>query len=212
MELRDEIRRLYKNEYFIDWDYTEYLKEKNPYEKPHKRNPDDEQSPEYMIISSTLATCGTYVRDANLKKDLAEKYEIGQILTERAFVDGSDKIGGMITNHRYLILSNQMMNLSEFEDGTNWGLHTTKRDSKFKILDIYKVEDKTQILLLQLPEGGFEKVFENQNKLLDKVIEDSKKEFEELVNEEPIKELTTDKWLERVSFPIGMDDDGNFFN
>jgi len=32
MELRDEIRRLYKNEDRIDWEYTEYLKHKNPYE------------------------------------------------------------------------------------------------------------------------------------------------------------------------------------
>lgn len=31
MELRDEIRRLYKNEDRIDWEYTEYLKHKNPY-------------------------------------------------------------------------------------------------------------------------------------------------------------------------------------
>ncbi len=32
MELRDEIRRLYENEDLIDWEYTEYLKVKNPYE------------------------------------------------------------------------------------------------------------------------------------------------------------------------------------
>lgn len=31
MELRDEIRRLYKNEDCIDWEYTEYLKHKNQY-------------------------------------------------------------------------------------------------------------------------------------------------------------------------------------
>ncbi|WP_407381298.1 NADAR domain-containing protein [Methanobrevibacter sp.] len=210
MELRDEIRRLYENEDLIDWEYTEYLKEKDPYEKPKERNPEDEQSPEYRIISSILSECELYVRDVNLKENLAEKYEIGQILTEKAFVDASDNIGGMITTHRYSILSNQMADLSGFENGTNWGLHTTKAGSKFKILDIYKVEDKTQILLLQLPEG-FEEVFENKNKLIDEVIEDSREEFEDLINEEPIKDLTTDEWLERVSFPIGMNDAGNFY-
>ncbi len=32
MELRDEIRKLYENEDLIDWEYTEYLKEKDCYE------------------------------------------------------------------------------------------------------------------------------------------------------------------------------------
>lgn len=27
----------------------------------------------------------------------------------------------------------------------------------------------------------------------------------------PIPELATDKWLDRCKFPLGMDDNGNFF-
>ena len=204
MELRDEILRLYENADLIDWEYTEYLKHKNPYEKPQERNPEDEQSPEYMVLSSTLESCDMFVRDVNLSEDLANNYEIGMILNEKAFVDASDKIGGMVTSYRYLILSNQMNDLSEFEKDTNWGLHTTSSNSKFKVLDIYTVGDKTQILLLQLPEG-FEEVFETSNKLIDEVIEDSRELFKDVLNEEPIKELTTDEWLERVSFPIGID-------
>ena len=210
MELRDEIRRLYKNQDLIDWEYTEYLKHKNPYENPIQRDPNDEQSPEYMIMSSTLEGSEKYVRDVNLESKCFEKYETGQIITEKAIVDATNKIGGLKTSHRYLILSNQMKDLSSFERDTDWGLHLTKANSRFKVLDIYTKEDKTQILLLQLPEG-FDVAFENSNKLTDEAIEDARNLFDECLKKEPIKQVNTDEWLERVSFPLGMDNEGNLF-
>lgn len=77
----------------IDWEFTEYLKNKIP-SLFTKRNPKDEQSLEYMILKSTYGSLNTYVRDINLKDELFKKYDVGQILTERAFVDASNKIGG----------------------------------------------------------------------------------------------------------------------
>lgn len=47
-----------------------------------------------MILKSTYGSLNTYVRDINLKDELFKKYDVGQILTERAFVDASNKIGG----------------------------------------------------------------------------------------------------------------------
>lgn len=171
MELRDEIRRLYENENLIDWEYTEYLKQKNPYEEgTPKRDVNDRQSPEYRVIETTFANASRYVRDANLDEKLAGKYEIGQIIHEKAFVDASNRIGGMTTTHRYLILSGYMADFSRFEEDTNWGLHVAKRGSNFKVVDIYTLGDKTQILLLQLPEG-FEEVFENRTDVEEEFIE-----------------------------------------
>ena len=210
MELRDEIRRLYKNGNLIDWEYTEYLKHKNPYEDPIKRNPNDRQSPEYMIMRSTIDSGEYYVRDINLKSDLFERYEIGQTITERAFVDATNRIGGLATSHRYLILSNQFKDLSEFEKNTNWNLHITARDSVFKILDIYTKDGKSQIFLLQLPKG-FEEVFDRENDLIEDAVSDSREFFDKCLKEDPIKEVSSPDWLERVSFPLGMDNEGNFF-
>lgn len=210
MELRDEIRRLYKNEGLIDWKFTEYLKYKNPYANPKPRNPEDEQSPEYKVIESVINSASRYVRDIDLKPELAEKYEVGQIITERAFVDASSRIGGMVTSHRYLILSQWMTDLSRFDEGRNWGMHVGKRDSKFKVIDIYTVDGKTQIALLHLPDG-FEEVFENTISLERDLVERIRMEFEEALKLDPIEELATSEWLERCSFPLGMSDDGEFF-
>ena len=210
MELRDEIRRLYEHADLIDWEYTEYLKHKNPYENPKPRHPEDRQSAEYMVVATTLNQAGCYVRDTNLDENLASKYEKGQIITEKAFVDASRRIGGMFTSHRYLILSNMMADLSKFEQGTNWGLSTANAGSRFMVLDVYTIGDKTQIMLLQLPDG-FEEVFKTPRKIIDETVGKYRKSFEECLKSEPIEELTTPEWLERVEFPIGMDDEGNFF-
>ena len=210
MELRDEIRKLYEHEDLIDWEYTEYLKNLNPYENPQKRNPNDMQSAEYMVIASTLNQSRFYVRDCNLSDELTDKYEAGQILTEKAFVDATDKIGGITTTHRYLILSNAMADLSGFEKDTDWSIHTAKANSKFKVLDIYRNHGKTQILLLQLPEG-FEEVFTLSNNLINQRIEYSRKLFDSCLSKAIIEEVNSHDWLERVSFPLGMDENGNFF-
>lgn len=212
MELRDEIRRLCENEDLIDWEYTEYLQHKNPYENNQvpQRGVNDKQSPEYRVIESTFENASRYVRDVNLDSKLVEKYEIGQIIQEKAFVDASNRIGGMITTHRYLILSGYMADFSGFEKGTDWGLHVAKKDSRFKVVDIYTVGDKTQILLLQLPEG-FEGVFVNRTEVEEEFIERERKNFEEDLKKDVIEDLAEDLWLKRCEFPLGMSDEGEFF-
>ena len=93
-----------------------------------------------------------FVRDVNLPDTLASKYKEGMIIREKGSVDASDRIMGMITTHPYSILSSHMRDLRQFEHGTNWGLCVAPLDAHFKVLDIYTYENKTQILLLHLPE------------------------------------------------------------
>ena len=208
MQVRDEINRLCKHEDLIDWRYTEYLKNAYPY-LSHKRDVNDQQSAEYMVVQSTLVGSSRYVRDIDLSDELAGKYEPGQILTEKAFVDASSRIGGMATSHRYLILSQFMADFSRFEEETNWGLHVANRGSRFKVLDVYTVADKTQILLLQLPDG-FEGVFENRTDVEEEFIERERENFKNDLEKDVIDDLTG-VWLERCSFPIGMSDEGEFY-
>ena len=72
-----------------------------------------------QIANKTYPGLGIYVRDINLPKHLADKYTKGLIIREKAFTDASNRVMGMVTTHRYLILSNHMANLSSFEHGTN---------------------------------------------------------------------------------------------
>ena len=210
MQVRDEIRRLCEHEDLIDWKYTEYLKQAYPYLNS-QRDPNDQQSPEYMIVSSTLTGSSRHVRDVNLSEELAGKYEVGQILTEKAFVDASSRIGGMVTTHRYLILSQYMADFSRFEDETNWGLHVANRGSRFKVLDIFAHEGKTQILLLQLPDA-FEGVFNNRTDIEGEFVERERKNFIEDLKKDIIEELAADEWLARCEFPIGMSEEGEFYS
>lgn len=209
MQVRDELQRLWEHEILIDWKYTEYLKNAYPYLN-HERDPNDKQSAEYRVAETIFTQSSRYVRDVNLNPEIAGKYEAGQILTEKGFVDASDKIGGMKTTHRYLILSGYMADLSQFESETNWGIHTANRNSRFKVLDIFEVGDKTQILLLHLPDA-FESVFENKTDVEEEFIERERENFLEDLKKDVVSDLDDGIWIERCRFPIGMSDEGEFY-
>jgi hypothetical protein len=209
MQVRDEINRLCEHENLIDWRYTEYVKNAYPYIS-HRRDINDQQSAEYRVVESTLSSSSRYVRDVNLADELASKYEAGQILTEKAFVDASSRIGGMVTSHRYLILSQFMLDLSSFEEKTNWGINVANCGSRYKVLDIFTVDGKTQILLLHLP-NGFEGVFDDKRDVEDEFIQRERENFKKDLKKDPIEDLASDEWLERCSFPVGMSDEGEFY-
>jgi predicted NAD-dependent protein-ADP-ribosyltransferase YbiA (DUF1768 family) len=221
MELRDEVNRLYKNNDQIDWSYSEFLKEVNPDTfRPYDDEEEDDtikvdfnnpQSPEYQIYKATYNNTKLYVRDVDLSEELEGKYETGALIREKAFVDMTDKIGQMTTSHRYAIFTNHVGNLSQFEKGTNWNLHTAAAGSKFKILDIYKFKGKTQILLLHLMDG-FEEIFIDDNTIDSEYVDSARKVFEESFEKEIIPEVNSPEWLKRCSFPLGMDDNGNLWD
>ena len=154
-----------------------------------------------------------YVRDVNLTNELADKYVSGLIIREKAFTDASNRVMGMTTSHRYMILSNHMTNFSLFEQGTNWGLHIAKKDSRFKVLGKHTYNGKTAIVLLHLPDNDNWKVYKNcQFPLDEELYQSSIKRFEIKCEMAPIPELSTPEWLNRCKFPVGMDDNGNFWS
>ena len=101
--------------------------------------------------------------------------------------------------------------LSQFEHGTNWGLHTAASDSKFKVLDVFTINEKTQILLLHL-EDNLEDFFVDNATIDGECVAWARKIFVESFEKEIIEEVNTPEWLERCSFPIGMDNDGNIWD
>ena len=165
------------------------------------------------IVNQTYPGLTMYVRDANLPKIVSENYEKGMIIRERGFCDASNRVMGMITTHRYGILSNHMANLTEFEHGTNWGLHVAKSGSRFKVLNNFEYNGKRLILLLHLPEDDSWKIFrEIEINIDEELVENCIERFKNKCEEEPITELAKEDWLDRCSFPIGMDEDGNIFD
>lgn len=153
-----------------------------------------------------------YARDVNLPAELARKYIPGQIIRERAFTDASIRFMGMVTTHRYVIISNHMANLAQFEHGTNWGLHMANKDSHFKVLGLHTHEGKTGIFLLHLPDDESWQLWQKAAFSMDKQLYDmAVQRFVNKCTQPPVPELATKAWLDRCAFPLGMSDDGQFF-
>ena len=130
------------------------------------------------LINEILPGLTMYVRDVNLSLVCAKKYEPQTIIMERGFTDASSRVMGMVTTHRYAILSNHMADFGEFEHGTNWGLFVARNNAHFKVLDIYEYQGRTQILLLHLPDDRRWKLFENVKlSIEDQLIKDSRERF-----------------------------------
>ena len=165
------------------------------------------------VINEILPGLTMYVRDVNLPAACADKYKPQTIIMERGFTDASCRVMGMVTTHRYAILSNHMKDFSEFEHGTNWGLFVALNNAHFKVLDVYEYQGHTQILLLHLPDDSRWKLFQNVKlSIEDELIEDSRKRFEKKSSQEPVPELAKEDWLARCSAPIGMNYEGELFD
>lgn len=164
------------------------------------------------VINEIFPGLMMFVRDVNLPQELGAKYKAGMIIKEKGFTDASCRIGGMVTSHRYAILSNHMGDFRPFEHGTNWGLFVAQHDAHFKVLDIYEYQGKTQITLLHLPDDERWKLFENvQLSMEEELISTCRQRFESKYSMEVIPELATDEWLARCQFPLGFSNQGDLF-
>ena len=153
-----------------------------------------------------------FARDVNLPQEMIDRYQPGMIILERGFVDATARVGGMVTNCRYCILSNHMANVGMFEQGTNWQLHVAQHHSRFKVLGVHTCQGKTAIFLLHLPDDEMWKIYQTVEINLDRqLLEDCIRRFEAKCLQPPIPEVSDAKWLDRCAFPVGMDDRGSFW-
>lgn len=168
----------------------------------------DERKEINYDISDCLKDLVYIARDCNLPKEIEDKYQPGLILREKGFCDGTYIIGGMTTTHRYTILSNQFFDLSSFAENKE-GLCTTNRDARFKVLDKFSVNGKTQITLLELPRDEKWKNFKNVTYIIErKIAIDARNRFMVLSKADPLPKQNTPQMLARFHSPIGMLENG----
>ena len=150
------------------------------------------------------------VRDCNLSENIEKKYIPGMIIKENGFCDATYIIGGMTTTHRFAILSNQFFDLSPFSNDKK-GLCTTNKGARFKILDKFSINGKTQITLLELPRDERWKNFQNITYITERMMaKDARDKFATLSIAPPLQEQNTKALLDRLSAPIGIGNDGTF--
>ncbi|GAA5042803.1 hypothetical protein GCM10011506_45680 [Marivirga lumbricoides] len=163
------------------------------------------------IMNSTFSGLAIFCRDLALDENLISKYEKDQIIMERGFTDVSHRIGGMAKNCRYLVASSNGKDVSMLSPNPEFGHIMLQSNSFFKILDIQKENGKTQILLLNIPEEGVPIFSKSKINIEDQVIERAKEIFKESISSAPVSELQSNNWIERTSFPLGMNQEGVFF-
>jgi hypothetical protein len=164
------------------------------------------------IYNQTFGGLTLFYRDTTLSENLISKYKVGQILTERGFTDMTYKGGGLSTNFRYLIASANGKDLSAINpNSAQFGHILLASNAFFKVLDIYKIGDKTQVFLLEIPATAVDFFASATSSVEEDITKKARESFETKIKSEPIPELQTHEWKERTEFPIGMDDNGNFF-
>ena len=166
------------------------------------------------LLERAFSNLSFFYRDANLSVEILDKYYTGLIIQERAFVDASYRAGGLVAKHRYLIVTPNARDLSMVPPANpEQGLVVIMRDSFFKVLDVYESRRHTQITLLDIPEALVD-VLDRGAELSDmekEIAEAARADFDKHLAMKPVSALTDSEWLERVSFPLGMNDDGEFF-
>ena len=152
-----------------------------------------------------------FARDVNLPEELARKYTPGLLIREKAFTDASSRFMGMVTTHRYVILSNHMADMSPFEH-SHWGLHVAQKNSHFKVLGRHTHAGKTGIFLLHLPDDESWRLWQTAEFAMDRQLYDmAVQRFSAKCTQSPVPELAAKEWLDRCAFPVGMSNEGQFW-
>ncbi len=164
------------------------------------------------IYNETFSGLKLFYRDTDLSDHLILNYKIGQIIQERGFTDMSSLGGGLSGNIRYLIASAHPKDLSKFNpDSAKLGHFLLDTIAYFKVLDIQKIENKTQVFLLNIPDNSISLFKNSSSNLEEEITEKAKQKFISKINSALIPQLQTEEWKERTKSPLGMSDAGEFF-
>jgi len=175
------------------------------------------------IMNWMLPGVTLYYRDADLDINVEEIYQVGKILRTGFFIDMTSKAQKPCHNVRYIIASAHAACIYQTEMCNPFmkdcNLCVLHPNSFLKVLDIYKVGNQTQILLLHIPMNGiefmqnlgtFNFVIEDKN-YDDYFIQMARKSFDDKIKMEPREILETEEWLDRTKDPIGLRADNTLF-
>lgn len=164
------------------------------------------------IYNETFSGLKLFYRDTDLPENLISHYKTGQIIQEKGFTDMSSMGGGLSGNIRYLIASAHPKDLSKFNpDSVKLGHFLLDTIAYFKVLDIQKIENKTQVFLLNIPDNSISLFKNSSSNLEEEIIEKARKKFKDKIHSVLIPELQTKDWKERTKSPLGMNDNGEFY-
>lgn len=162
--------------------------------------------------NDTFSGLTMYYRDCELKQELISKYQTDQILMERGITDVSNFAEGLSKTFRYAVASNKAVDMGQINpDVAKFGFHLISAPSHYKVLDIYKVGNKTQVLLLHFDERFIDIFKSTKSNIEEKIIGMGRESLDKKIQMKPNDDLNGKEWTERTQSSIGMSDNGEFF-
>lgn len=161
------------------------------------------------VYNETFSGLKLFYRDTNLPENLILNYKVGQIIQEKDFTDMTSIGEGLSGNLRYLIASAHVKDLSKFNpNSAEIGHFLLDSIAYFKVLDIQKIGDKTQIFLLNIPDNSLTLFKNSTSNLEEELTEKARKNFSNNVNSNLIPALQTLDWKEKTKSPLGINEQG----
>ncbi|ADY30891.1 hypothetical protein IZU89_16225 [Cellulophaga lytica] len=173
----------------------------------------DKSTDQYaQIKKDTYTGLLLFYRDCDLEESILLNYKKNQILKEEGFTDVSVFSEGLSKNVRFTIATNKAINMAKINpDVAKFGFFVLRAPAYYKVLDIYKEENKTHIILLHLSMEYVPFFKYNTTAIDEQIIKLAKDRFSRNIVSECNKFLYEEEWLERTKHPIGMTDDGELF-
>lgn len=163
-------------------------------------------------IDKAFTECSAYYRDTFLSSEIFSLYKIGTIFREPTFCDATSKFGGFAASHRYLIISANARYFGGLDQRPEWGMCVWQPGSIFKVIGINQKSDQGQIALLEVPETfRGELITEDLSEMERFYANQAETKFHYALLLDALPAHQTEDWLRRLKFPIGIDDDGLFF-
>ncbi|MDP9439260.1 MAG: tetratricopeptide repeat protein, partial [Actinomycetota bacterium] len=177
----------------------------------HRR---DEDAALGELWKETFSGVRFFYRDADLGDAVLGKYRRGLIIRERGYVDCTYLSGGPAARHRYLLITGKARDLHALAGvDRRYGPAIVHRDAFFKVLDVHELGGRAQVTLLHVPEELVGHLGTAElNEMEEEMVEAARQDFEECLAKPVVEALAEPEWAERVSFPLGMDEDGNLFH
>ncbi len=164
------------------------------------------------LLQAALDGLAAFCRDTTLAPDILARYQAGLIFREPTFCDASYKIAGFAAPHRYLILSANARCVDEMSQHPEWGLCLWMTGACFKVIDRVEQDGHTQITLLEIPEPLVPLFAADALADLEQSLAaEARTLFEQALAESALPELSTRLWLDRLALPLGINDEGEYF-
>ena len=153
-----------------------------------------------------------FYRDTILPPHVLSLYEVGIVFREPSLCDATHKFGGFAAPHRYLIISTSGTCLDPLSRDSELGHCVWLPGRLFKVIGVQRGEDHAQVTLLEIPEG-LRRQFTTAH-LMEMELsfaEQAGAQFEAALRAPALPEHANRAWLDRLTYPLGVDRRGQFF-